>query len=158
MIMLLAGAAFAGTPEVSVRDDGTVVAEVVVAASQEAIHATLADPMLLAKIDGTVQVSVSEKSRCMVVNNTVPHPIATIEYSARACPTADGWTYTMIESEDLKHYSATWQVEKMDEERCTLRYSFRVTPNFPVPQWVVSRQSTQGVRDFLSRLSQHLEQ
>jgi len=157
MLFFVASAALAADPSVSIRADGTVVGEVVVAATEAEIRSVISDQMLLSTWDPDTNVRTAPDGACTKVWYTIPHPLAQMEYTTRACPTDRGLTYTLTESDDVESLAASWEIMDAGEGRHTLRYSIRLVPTLPIPQWIISRQASQSVLPFLSQVQGHLE-
>ncbi len=148
----------AEAPAVVVLPDHTIAGTVTIQASPDTVRALVGDPVRVAGIDNTgVRVSVAPADgACQTVTSAVTHPIASVRYTTRQCPTADGFLATLVTSEQLKVFSARWSVQAAGPHTL-LRYELKTVPSFPVPQFVIEGQSKSAVAGLLSRIQGYLE-
>ena len=157
MLALFLSVASAAEPVISVTSDHTIVGEVLVDVPLAEAEAVIADPVRMAQIDGTTEVTQEgTEGSCKRLLFNIPNPVASISYRAKACPGQGGWIYTLISSDDLSDYHSAWSVVR-EGDLTRIRYEIRTIPSIPVPQFVVTRQSKSAVHGFLTRLSNHLE-
>ena len=157
MLALLLPVAFATEPSISVTNNHTIVGEIVLDIPLSTAEAIIADPVKMSIIDGTTEVTEEgSEGSCKRLRYQVPNAVAPISYHARACPSTEGWIYTLISSDHLSDYHSAWSAVR-EGERTRIRYEIRTIPSIPVPQFVVNRQSKSAVHGFLTRLSNYLE-
>ncbi len=157
MLALLFSVALAAEPTITVNSDHTVVGEILVGISLEEAEAIIADPVKMASIDGTTNVTQDgTEGDCKRLNYSIPNPVASISYRAKACPRGSGWIYTLISSDDLSEYHSSWSATR-EGTQTRIRYEIRTIPSIPVPQFIVNRQSQNAVDGFLTRLSDYLD-
>ena len=154
------GAAAAAEPQIEVRADGTVAARMDIAAPPEAVRALIGDARRLATIDGTLTATAQPDAAqrgCQLIDYDIPHPVMHVAYRVRACPIADGWTYSLVSSENMAEFRASWQVTPTPSGGSTVRYEVLTVPSLPIPRWVIERQSVAAMQVFLPRFSAYLE-
>lgn len=157
MLALLLPVALAAEPTISVTSNNTIVGEVLVDVPLDEAEAMIADPVRMAQIDGTAQVTQEgSEGTCKRLLYRIPNAVASVSYRAKACPDQGGWIYTLISSDDLSEYHSSWSAIR-EGDRTRIRYEIRTIPSIPVPQFVVNRQSKSAVYGFLSRLSASME-
>ena len=158
LLLSLAGVAQAAEPEVTQLDDHRVRGSVEVAVSADTARTLLADPRNVARIDnsGTTVTLKGDQGGCQLVHSAVAHPIASIAYDSKVCPTADGWRATLVKSDDLQAFESVWRVEASGTGT-RIQYEVRTIPDIPVPQFIVDRQTRESVRSLLVKLRTHLE-
>ncbi|MFT5680649.1 MAG: hypothetical protein ACI8RZ_001555 [Myxococcota bacterium] len=157
MLAFLLPVALAATPTITVTGNNTIVGEILVAASLADAEAIIADPVKMATIDGTTNVTQDGmEGSCKRLNFVIPNVVASISYRAKACPQGAGWIYTLISSDDLTEYHSSWSATQ-EGEQTRIRYEIRTIPSIPVPQFIVTRQSKTAVTGFLTRLGDYLD-
>jgi hypothetical protein len=159
LVLALAPLALAADePAVSQLDNHRILGKVTVAAPLDRVRTTLADPRAIARIDnGTTTVTLQGKEgACQLAHSAVVHPIASIEYLTKTCPTSDGFKTTLVKSEDLTDFETIWRM-KPAGDKTELEYEIRTIPNIPVPQFVVDRQTRSSVHAMLDKVRNHLE-
>lgn len=157
MLALLLPVALAAEPTITVTGNHTIVGEILVEASLEEAEAIISDPLKMASIDGTTNVTQDgTEGACKRLSFVIPNPVASISYRAKACPRGSGWIYTLISSDDLSEYHSAWSATR-EGEQTRIRYEIRTIPSIPVPQFIVNRQSQSAVDGFLTRLSDYLD-
>ncbi len=144
-------------PEVTVQGDHEVRGEVLVHISADAARKLVDDPLRVSVIEGgTAQMKVVSQDACKTIMTEISHPVASVGYLSRTCPTAKGTRTELVESADLESFHSEWQVEEV-EGGTLLRYLVRTIPRIPVPQFIVDKQSRGSVQRLLKRVKAHLE-
>lgn len=158
LAVLLVQAALAAEPTVAVLEDGkTVEGRVALDTSREVLLQVLLDPWRTAETAGSeLQVEkLASAGPCTDYRWVVPHPIKTVSYSARLCPTESGVQATLLESEDMAEYRAEWWIEP-SEQGVEVRYQLLSTPAFPLPQVVVRSTVKREVKKMLESFQRSL--
>lgn len=155
----LLGSAFAAEPTVTQLEDHRIAGAVVVQASIDQVRSVVSDPVLISRIDnsGTVIKLLGSQGGCTSIHTTVTHPIASIAYDAEVCPIESGWRTRMVKSDDLQAFESVWRVHPAADGHTRVEYEVRTIPDFPVPQFVVDRQTRSSVDSLLKKLRTHLE-
>ena len=136
-------------PEVSATESGAMRGSVEVSADVDAVRALIRDPVALARIvDGEVQVSTQDDGDCKRVTTTAPHPLMSVTYTTRSCPTETGVQDALVESSQLSTFQAEWKVEPLGAGS-RITYQLDVRPKVPVPSFMVRRSARKGVVDSL---------
>lgn len=160
MLLLLLGSALAAEPQMSMlSDDRTVQGVVEISAPIDAVRAVIQDPHQTAAQGGR-KLTVSELGRqdeCLLLSYTVHSVIKTVTYTSRMCPTHDGSTNELVESQDIKAYRSVFTVEDLGGGRTRLTNQVMSEPNFAVPAFVLKGQMRKEIAAFLTQLSDALE-
>lgn len=144
-------------PTVSVASDHRVRGSIVIRAELGAVKSVLGDPVAVARIDnGPAAVSLVSKDTCTTVQTRVEHPIASVDYTARSCPTSAGFRTELLQSDGIESYESEWEMEPV-EGGVMVRYMVRTIPSIAVPQFIVDRQTKGSVKRLLRNLKAHLE-
>ena len=145
-------------PEFTTTESGSIRGTVTIASDPSAIVGLIHDPVKLGlALDGEAKVEATPgQEGCLRVTTHAPHPIMSVTYVARGCPTKDGFVTELIESKQLKSFHSVWTVTPV-EGGAKVSYDLRVRPSFPLPSMIVRRTSRNGVRDSLTALKAHFE-
>jgi len=144
-------------PDIVVEADHRVSGAVMVRVPVDQARAMLADPVRVAEIEGgTARIRVLSEDSCKNLHTAIAHPVASVEYTSRSCPTANGFHTKLVQSDTLEDFEAEWTVEEV-EGGTLLRYVVRTIPRIAVPQFIVDRQSKGSVKQLLQRVKVHLE-
>lgn len=150
MLSLLLGAALAA--EVTIDDQGAVVGTLVTPVPVDTLRARLADPTWLPTVsqDGT-QVAIAAREGDCVVLDSVSPSVITVRYRTRQCPTADGFTYTLVQSDNFSAYAASWTFAATPAgTRATYRVA--VTSTLWLPDAIVRHATKSGIAQMVGRL------
>lgn len=148
-------ASAADEARVSVDDQGRVVARIAVAASADEVKAVLADPKgtLAALSPETLSVQTTTEGRCEMVDRKTRGVWRPFAFRAKRCPTAHGWTETLVASDDFTAYAAEWEVEDSDDGTTEVVYTIQTEINAPVPRALVRTNLKTAAGDMLKRLA-----
>jgi hypothetical protein len=109
---LAAGIAFAADPSFEVSSDGAVVARVHIPASEGEVRRLLADPVASQQLTPEVRsVSATSQGTCSVVAVETDGIWNPMHYTARRCPTADGFQTDLVHSEDFSDLHVEWKLK-----------------------------------------------
>lgn len=162
ILVALSATAFAGSSEPStptVAADDTVTTDVVVSASPAQVRSALSDPRAAATLsDGVTSVSVLGKDGpCDLVEVTCKGVTSPLVYVARRCPTADGFTETLVRSDDFDAHSAQWHLEPVAGGGTRITFELRTEPDLPLPrriiQAAVQSSAVETVRNLVRRVT-----
>lgn len=145
--------ALATGPTVEITDDSTVHGEVVVAATLEHVREKMADPTWIAAVDdgGTTVEIVERSGDCVVTDSVSPSAVKTVEYRVRRCKTEDGWQGTLVSSNTFDSYEVRWRLSP-EGAGTKLTYDLALSTSMMVPQFIINRQTRNGVERLLKNL------
>lgn len=154
MVILLTTALAA--PTVEVRDDNSVLGEVVVNSPIDVVRPKIADPLWVSKTDGggTEVTVLADEGACLKLQHVTPNAIKTVRYITRQCPTKTGFEGTLVESDNFESYRVEWSLEARSDDSTAIRYLLDLETNMMVPQFIINRQTRKGVENLLSALEQ----
>lgn len=153
-----AGAQTPDEPLVQREEPGTIITRLLVPASAEEVRAVLDDPVAFGGFTPDVlSMRVEPRGRCKLLSFDSRGFLEPMRYSTLRCPSAQGWSETLFQSEDFTRYDADMAFE--DAPGGTLiTYRLSVDLDFPVPDMVISRNvkksaklTMQAVRELLVR-------
>lgn len=152
----IAAIALAAEPDVRVEPDGTVVATVVVAAQPTAVRALLADGVDATRLSPDVYgVQATPAGDCQVLDKETRGVFRPFHLRTRRCPTAAGWTETLVGSDDFTAFRSSVEVAPAgDATRVT--YRVRTSLAIPVPQAALNRSVSDSARVLLDNLVRRL--
>lgn len=138
-------------------DNATVRGSIHVDAPAEHVRAFVGEPIQIARLDGRgATVDVLTRASCSDILTRSPTIIGQISYRSRVCPTGNGWSNTLLSSEDLDQFHAVWSVEP-EGSGSKLSYELTVVPKGPVPLMLVVQGSKSAVKGLLSSIRDVLE-
>jgi uncharacterized protein YndB with AHSA1/START domain len=150
--LLWVALAFAQDPTVTSAADGTVTATVDVAASAEKVRACLADAEATSKLTPEViDAEATPKGACEVVDVTSQGAWNPFTYKALRCPTKDGWTYELLQSEDFEALHIEWKVTPTSSGS-TVEYKVKTDLAMSLPSSVVQPRLERSARATLMKL------
>lgn len=124
--------------EPTITSDGTVLSNVFVEADAAAVRQLIADPVALAKLNPDVlSARVLSHGECDMVEVTTKGMSSPLSYVVKRCPTAGGFSETLVSSEDFSAVAVSWKLESVPGGT-NVSYSIRTSPDLPVPQRVIS--------------------
>jgi len=162
ILVALTHLAHAGSSEPStptVAADNTVTTDVVVAASPAQVRSALSDPRAAASLsEGVTEVKLLGKDGpCDVVEVTCKGMTSPLVYVARRCATADGFTETLVRSDDFDVHSANWRLEPVAGGGTRITFEIRTEPDLPLPrriiQAAVQSSAVETVRNLVRRVT-----
>jgi hypothetical protein len=156
MLWVRAAAADDASPSVT-AESGLITGRILVDRPLEEVRKTIGNPWEIARIDGGgVRVRLVASSDCDTLAYAVPTFLGPLRYTVRYCREAQGWSFELVESEDLEHYEARW-IALPKGDGTELRYELRIVPQMAVPRSLVEGASKRSVRKLLNRLRRELE-
>lgn len=151
-ILAWEGVSSAEGPAAVVHANGAVSAELELDASMDATLAWISSPdRAIADSPEVIGVQTVADGACQLVAVTAKGFLSPIVYRARRCPTATGWTESLLDSEDLATHEIEWVVEP-GPQHTRVRLKVRVLPRISVPQSFVVRAVKKSVSATLARL------
>ena len=142
-------------PAVDILRDGTVEGTVVVGATVDRVRALVGDVARLRRMSRDVKdVAVRREGDCVVVT-TRTASVLEVNYTARRCPTADGWVETLLESDTFNDYYSEWFVHSV-ADGVLVRFRLRTVADLPVPDRLVRGALKKGVESVLEAIGEEL--
>ncbi len=133
LVILLARAAL-GAPDITVSDDGTIVATALVPASESDVRAALADPKVAASLSPEVlEVETEADGPCERVTRRTRGFLRPLRMFALRCPTERGWREDLLEPGDFRAYSSEW-VLRPEGDATHIEYRVSTELAIPVPR------------------------
>jgi hypothetical protein len=153
MIALWTWAALAAEPEVRAHADGAVTGELFVAAPADRVRALIDGPVVQGDLSPDVySVVATPDGPCRQLVTSTRGLWSPLQVRSRWCPSADGFTETLVQSEDFSVYSNQWTVTPANGgSQVALRV--HASPNLPVPQSVITENTRRSVGALLVRLA-----
>lgn len=147
LVTILVATAFAQPPQVTVTEHGTVRGRVVVPASLDTVRDTLDHSAgRIAAVANGAEVEATADGSCELEHTYMPHPIKSVTYTLRTCPTEQGFHSVLVDSHDLERFEAIWELSATDEGT-VVTYDLDLKPSFPLPGFVVRASAKKGVLD-----------
>ena len=129
--------ALAAAPAVVVESDGTVVATVVLDASEAEVRALLADSVAAARLSADVlEATASTHGRCEQMEISTRGFLRPLTVVTLRCPTADGWRETLLRSDDFTRYVTEWRISTV-VGGTRVEHRVNVGVDLPVPEAAV---------------------
>ncbi len=148
--------ALAQEPTIASATDGTVVANVQVAASVEQVRAALADADTASRLPPEVlEVTSASKGSCTVIDVKTEGAWSPLEYQGLRCPTADGWHTSLVKSEDFDGLEVTWKVTP-NGTGSAIEYRVRTDLAMAVPASLLQPRMEKSARATVLRLVESL--
>ena len=139
-------------PQITSREDGTIVAEAKTSYSPKQLIDLLNNPIQMSEIDGDIEVVVLHSyENCKDIQYTIPQLIFSITYTTKACLEGNRIELTLLESDDLSEFISFWDIQPT-QDGSFIRYSIRSIPKFPLPMFVIRSQTQSAVEDFFEHL------
>lgn len=137
--------------------NATVRGSVYVDAPADKVRALVGDPVEIARIDDRgATVDILNRASCTDLLTRSPTIVGPISYRSRVCPTATGWSNTLVSSEDFEQFHEVWSVAS--EGRGTrLSYELTVVPKGPVPVMIVIQGTKNAVKGLLNGVREFME-
>ncbi|MCK6530790.1 hypothetical protein L6R50_25595 [Myxococcota bacterium] len=141
-----------GTPEVTVRRDGTVEATVTVPATEAAVRRIIEDPVASNRLtDAVLSVEVEDRGRCKRVATKARGFLRPLTYITLRCPTVSGVKESLMESGDFSLYESEWQLTPR-ASGTEITYRIRLQVSIPAPRSLVNLNVQRSVREALVAL------
>lgn len=144
-------------PTVQVRDDGTIIAEVLLPADEASVRAVLADPRQTASLTPDVLGARAQAAQndCVDITRQTRGVFRALEIRSRRCPTAHGWREQLVESEDFNSYELEWELSPSNGGTRVV-YRFRTEVNIAVPTSIIQSQAARSARMTLLELARRV--
>lgn len=130
----------AADPSPPVTDSADrVTTAVVIPADPAAVRAALADPTAACRLSTDVLSArvVATEGPCALIAVTTRGLTAPLAYTMRRCPSADGYTETLVQTDDFDQQESRWQLRAVPGgTEVTLQV--RSQPRLPLPQRLIN--------------------
>ncbi len=151
VVLLLSGLASAA-PTVTQKDAHTVHGEVVVDATPATVREHVGDAEWLADIDPsntTIEVA-GQDGDCLIADSKSPNAFKTVRFRVKRCPTDDGVTATLVESDTLDAFSYVWKITDVDGGT-HISYDLTIDVGM-APRFIVNREARNSMEALLTKL------
>ncbi|MED5372915.1 MAG: hypothetical protein VX899_17985 [Myxococcota bacterium] len=147
-----------GAPaQTQVNSDGSVISKVLVEAPVDEVRAALSSPEAIERIAGEdALVSQEREGSCWLVERYQAHPLLSVRFVTRACPSADGMVETLVHSDEMDQFQARWRFTET-EGGTAITYQVRTSLKIPAPQGLVRRESVKQCTAMLENMRDRLE-
>lgn len=141
-------------PRITVEDDGTVVARMMIDAPPSQVRQFI--PEVQAKPGGNVLSTTRvADGRCFKIDRRTKGLWNPLEMKTRLCPTDTGWRENLVSSDDFNAYSTEWSVSE-DHGQSSVQVKVRSEVNLLVPTALVRTGTIQGLHDSFASLLRKL--
>lgn len=141
-------------PQVHAADDGSVVGRVIVDASPAEVLAVLAQATVVAAwAPAVTDVRTTPRGRCETMELSMRGWIVPMRVQATRCPTAEGYTQQLVDSNVFTTWSAEWTVRATPHGT---EVAYRLTSELalPVSRGFVQRKTADSMKSELASLVQ----
>jgi hypothetical protein len=154
--LLLPTLAVAGDPQISVGPDGTVVASMMVDATEATVKTTIPDVLQASKgFKNVLDVQITPDGTCRKVFRRTTGLWQPLEMYTRLCPTSQGWRERLVQSDDYDAYDVEWSVQPKDG-RTEVRITVKSEVDLPVPSALVRQGAIGGIHETFAELLRRL--
>lgn len=137
---LCAHLALAAEPSApTVAGASTVSTGIFIAADPATVRAALADPLKACQLSGDVLDAkvLGKQGDCTLIQVTTRGMTSPLIYTTRRCPTTEGFTETLVQTDDFDSQASTWSLRPVSGgTQVTLEV--RSEPRLPVPQRLIN--------------------
>ena len=149
--------AHAEEPTVSVGDDGTVEARMLLPEGTGGeIRRVVGDTRALATLSPDVlSVETQPRGECEEVTRSTRGMLRPFRLRSLRCPTAQGWKESLIEQGDFTEYATEWRIVET-AAGTEVVYRVRTALDIAVPEAVIRRTVAQSARDQLLKLARRV--
>ncbi|MEQ1502338.1 MAG: SRPBCC family protein [Myxococcota bacterium] len=147
----------AAEPTVSTDDAGVVRATAIVSAPVADALALVRDPDAVHRLSGDgATLTATPDGGCYRLAYALDTAIADVAYTARACPTADGFRSDLTESEAFRSMASEWTVRAVPGGT-ELTYVYRADVALPLPRFVIRRSTERAITEMMARVVARLD-
>lgn len=138
----------------TVAEDGTLEVQMIAPGTLEQVRAALMDPIERQRLfPGVQKVEVlARDGSCIDLRLTTEGMASSMVYDMRSCQTPQGWTDSLIASEDFEAMNASWQLHSTSEG-VQVRYRLNVSLDLPIPRSLISGRQGRSMVTALERLA-----
>lgn len=141
----------------TVAGSSTVTTDVFIAADSATVRAALADPVVACRLSGDVLDArvLATQGECTLVQVTTRGLTTPLTYTTRRCPTPEGFSETLVQTEDFDSQMSSWKLRPVTGgTQVTLMV--RSEPRLPVPQRLINAAVGSGAVQTLKNLVQRV--
>ena len=153
MLLMSLSLALAADPTVEVEGN-TIRGSVDIAVPAKRFLAELKDPEWESRVSGTSTRATlkGREGSCQQVAFVSPNPIIEARYEVKRCPTSDGWSASLIESNAFSTYASSWKV--VDREGgASITYQVELETSLWVPNSLVRSETRRSVKKMLRSMA-----
>ncbi len=156
---LAAGLARAAEPSApTVAGVSTVSTDVFIAADAATVRAALADPLVASRLNGDVLDArvLGKQGDCTLMQITTRGLTTPLVYTTRRCPTADGFSESLVQTQDFDAQTSVWRLLPVSGGT---QVTFEVSsqPRLPVPQRLINAavgsSAVQTLKNLVARVT-----
>lgn len=156
MWILAFALAAAAAPAVFTDAAGVVRATVTVPAPPEQALALVRDPLATHRLGGGEgQLTATPASGCLDLGYRLDNPIATVAYTAKACPTPGGLRTDLVRSDSFRALKSEWVVRAVPGGS-ELTYTYSADLNVPAPDWMIRRRTESSITAMMTAVAAKL--
>lgn len=145
--------AVAAEPSATVDSAGMVQVEYVTAASEAEVRALITDPQAAASLTAEIlSIKTLSRGECLTLGVTVKGAWDPLTYTSQRCPTATGFKYKLVESDDITVYEAEWKLVPLTTGGTKVTYRIKTEIDLPVPQSLVRKGVIDSAKDTIRAL------
>jgi len=134
----------------TLHDDGSVVMNVLVEKPVAAVSNNLSSAMSVLSLDfGRTITKTVSKGACQELHVETPGLFSPMQYVSLRCPTTDGYTESMVSSEDFDASEVQWTLTEVDGGT-RITYRVLIDLAFPVSQDMIQSRVKKSMRSVMS--------
>ena len=155
MILLLCSSLASANPHTAtLDDDGFVTLSARLAAPVEAVRGHLDDvTAAFDLVDDARAVRATRRGDCQEIEVETPGILRPMRYISMRCPTADGWSERLVQSEDFALHEVEWHITPAADGATDITYRVRVALSMPGVHSLVIKKLSSSMERTVSRLS-----
>ena len=103
-----------------------------------------------------MELHTTDQGNCERVEVSTRGLFSPMRYVGLRCPTSEGWSETLVESEDFTHYDVEWTLSPTDEGTM-VTYRIDVSlKNLPVPDRVLHSNLSSSMKHVMASLAERV--
>lgn len=157
-LLLLAAPAWSNPLErvTSIREDGSVVMSVLVEKPVAAVQSSLGSAMSRFSLDaGRTITDTVQRGECQELHVEAPGLLSPMRYISLRCPTADGYSETLVSSDDFDASEVQWTLTRV-EGGTRITYRVLVDLDMPVSDSMLQSRVKKNMAAVMDRFMEHL--
>lgn len=152
LLFSLWAAASAAEPELSVQEDGTVIARVLVQAPEARVRQVIPELQGEGVNSNVLNVVRKPKGNCEAIQRTTRGLMRPLELNTEFCPTTTGWRERLVSSSDFTTYEAAWTLRPQADGSTGIEFRVRSEVNLMVPASLLRTGTVNGVKETFTAL------
>jgi hypothetical protein len=156
IVALIPTVALAGGPEITVADDGTIVAKMTVDAPEATIRSAIPELLQASEhFQNVLAIQMTPDGSCRRIFRRTKGLWAPLEMYTRLCPTQRGWRELLVKSDDYDAYDVEWSLSP-NGARTDVRLTVRSSVDLPVPSVMIRQGAIGGIQETFAELLRRL--